>query len=107
MAANAAASVVCLTSDTSLTLVSCLFSAFGATFTLLSEALIGLLAAGDSVFLFVTGAFNCTEAGLMALDKDFSADFTVVLAFAFAVSFGSARETALGRNLFVVFADVV
>lgn len=40
----------------------------------------------------------------MALDKDFSADFTVVLAFAFAVTFGSARETALGRILFVDFA---
>src|SRR3569623_74703 len=107
MAANAAASVVWLTSDTRFMLVSGLSSAFGAAFTLLAEALIDLLAAGDSVFLFVTGAFNCTEAGLAAFDKDFSADFTGALALAFAVTFGSARETALGRILFVVFTEPV
>jgi hypothetical protein len=47
----------------------------------------------DSIFLFVTGAFNCTDADFAAiLGKDFSVGLTADL----EAAFGAALETVFG-----------
>lgn len=90
MAARVAASVVWLTPGAIMTLTS------------LTSTLTGL-AAGltifDSGFLFVTEAFNCTEAGFtLASDKFFFVGVTV--------AFDAAARTALGAGLALDFFAV-
>jgi hypothetical protein len=74
-----------------------LFSGFETFFVVLPTAL-------DSVFLFVTGAFNCAETDFAAvLDMDFSTGFAADLESVFGVALAAILESTLA----IVFDNVL
>lgn len=90
MAASVAASVVWLTLPTAAA------SGGGVCFAVGPAIL-------DSVFLVVTGAFNCAEAGsLAALDEDFSTDLAGLTGF---VALGATAAAVAGAGVDARFVE--